>query len=253
MRKLHVAFHLTALFSTFLLTASTGALAQQMRLNQVTVDTPPVWIKAARIQRVVDRLENKLEWDIRKIRVVFYADQAALLKEFGVSDAPISAFARKTDQSVHLGPKVDPQNFDAIFGHELSHVISYQKYKEAIPRWLEEGLANLVSKNGKPDYVWLASQNPLPHVQAMGHPFKAVTTGQEAIGSIRLHYEASHALADLLATRCGLHDLLQLSMGSSVEKYIATLCGIADLDKALRDWVGRKAKAGAGHSPLLRN
>ena len=220
--------------------------AQQMRLNQMTVEMPPPWLKESRIQRVVDRIENKLEWDIRKIRVVFYADQGAFLKEFGVPDAPISAFARKTDMSVHVGPKVDAQNFDAVFGHELSHVISYQKYKDAIPRWLEEGLANLVSKNGKPDYEWLSLQGQLPVVHSMGHPFKAVTTGKEATGSIRLHYEASHALADLLATKCGLHDLLQLSMGSSVENYIATLCGMKDLDQALKDWVARKAKAAQG-------
>ena len=218
--------------------------ARTLTLNQMTVEGAPSWLTEARTQRVVERIESKLEWDIRKIRVIFYRDRESFLKEFGVKDAAISAFARKKDMSVHMGPGVDSNDFDGVFGHELSHVISYQKYKEAIPQWLEEGLANLVSRNGKPNYSWLAQQSALPVVKQMGHPFQAVSQGKGSPDSVRLHYEASHALAELLKTKCGLHDLLQLSTGSSVEKYIATLCGIRDIDAALRDWVSRKSQSG---------
>jgi len=208
--------------------------------NALSISNAPSWAKASRMQKIVDRVQGKLEWDIRKIRVIFHTDEGQFLKEFGVPGASISAFARKSDMSVHIGPSVDTQKFDGVFAHELSHVISYQKYKDAIPKWLEEGLANLVAKRQKPDYAWLASQT-LPQVRSMGHPFRATTAGSGASDSVRLHYEASHALAELLSVRCGLHDLLQLSTGSSVEKYIATLCGIPDLDAALAKWVKRKS------------
>jgi len=238
---------LTFLASTLV---SFNASAQQMRLNQLTVDAPPAWLKESRVQRVVDRIQGKLEWDIRKIRVVFYLDERSFLKEFGNDSASIAAFARKSDMSVHVGPAVTTQNFDEVFGHELSHVISYQKYKDAIPRWLEEGLANFVSRKTKPNYGWIASQGALPKVRDMGHPFapKGIAGVDPAV-RVRMHYETSHALADLLATRCGMHDLLQLATGSNVEKYLATLCRIPDLDAALKDWVARKAKPVPAPSP----
>jgi hypothetical protein len=220
-----------------------SASAQQMRLNQLTVDAPPAWLKESRVQRVVDRIQSKLEWDIRKIRVVFHMDEKAFLKEFGNDTASIAAFARKSDMSVHVGPAVTTQNFDEVFGHELSHVISYQKYKDAIPRWLEEGLANFVSRKTKPNYGWIASQGAIPKVRDMSHPFALKgMAGVDPALRVRMHYETSHALADLLATKCGMHDLLQLATGSQVEKYLATLCRIPDLDAALQDWVSRRAK-----------
>ena len=220
------------------------SFAGSFETNALSVQNAPQWLKLPRLEKVVERIEAKLEWDIRKIHVIFHGDRDLFLKEFGVPGASISAFARKSDMSVHIGPSVDSGQFDGVFGHELSHIISYQKYKDAIPKWLEEGLANLVAKKQKPDYRWLATQLPLPQVQSMGHPFRATSAGREVSSSVRLQYEASHALADLLASKCGLHDLLQLSTGSSVEKYIATLCGIQNLDDTLEKWVNRKAKKG---------
>ena len=102
-----------------------------------------------------------LEWDIRKIQVYFHSDEASFERSNNLGPA-IIAVSLKADNAVHLGPKVTTQNFDQVFGHELVHIISYQKYKDAIPKWLEEGLANYLSKNGNVDYKWLAASRFRP-------------------------------------------------------------------------------------------
>jgi phage terminase large subunit-like protein len=173
--------------------------------------------------------------------MVWHPDQAEFLKAHGF-DSSVVAFSLKTDNSVHLGPAVTSENFDTLFGHELVHIILYQKYKGAVPKWLEEGLANYLSNNRrgslwKVDYSWLATQPPRD-VLTLGHPFKGAVQG-----NARFHYQASHALMEMIASHCTVTDLLQLSVSKKLESYLPTLCEISDVNAEFRKWVARKAKA----------
>jgi hypothetical protein len=212
------------------------AQAQDIDTNSVTIPNAPAWLSASRIDRVVDHVQDKLEWDIRKIKVQFYSDETQFEKLHGFGSS-VLAFSQKNTGTIAMGPRITTGNFDAIFGHELTHMVLFQKYKTAIPAWLEEGLADYVGQNSKVDYAWLATQNH-PDVRTMSHPFKA------QVQSPRYQYQASTAVIEMLAAKCGLDDLLQLSVGSNLERYFSTFCGIPDINQAFKDWVKQKA---SGH------
>ncbi len=214
------------------------ASADPIEINQLTFSNPPSWLKKSQLQKVVDHAEKYLEWDIRKVEVFWHPDQAEFQKAHGF-DASVLAFTRGTDHSVHIGPRVNATNFEAIFGHELTHVIVFQKYKSAIPKWLEEGLANYVGKAAKVDYPWLATQPP-QQISTLGHPFKAVYTPGSPSVSAKYHYMASTAAIEMIASKCDLEQLLQLSVGKSLTSYFDTFCGIPDLDDEFKKWIKRK-------------
>jgi hypothetical protein len=211
-------------------------------VNAASLPNAPEWLKASRFERVVDTMESKLEWDVRKIQARWHDDAAEFRKLHGYDDS-VLAFTSGADTSVHFGPRVTSQNFDAVFGHELTHVILRQKYKNAVPRWLEEGLANYLSKLGKVDYAWLAAQPPRD-ATSLAHPFAegGNSSGVSTTGA-RYHYQASQALMEMIASKCAPQDLLQMSVGKKLESYLPTLCGINDINAEFRAWVARKARA----------
>ncbi len=204
---------------------------KDLTTSAVRFENAPSWLTEARIDKVTSRIQRALEWDIRRIQARYYPE-ASSFNRVNPYDSSVLAFTRSKDQSIHIGPKVGPSDFDVIFGHELAHVILRQKYKSAIPNWLEEGLANYVAKRGSPDYLWLKSQ-PKHDVRSMNHPYKD--------NNVRYHYAASTALMEMLANRCDIHDLLQLSVGSKLENYLGTLCGIKDLNLEFQQWVEQRA------------
>jgi hypothetical protein len=212
-------------------TALSGALAQEVDTGNVQLSRAPSWIKASKVNRLVDRVQNTLEWDIRKAQVIFYesAEEFQRVHGFGPS---IFAVSRKSDQSIHIGPKTNATNFDAVFAHELSHIILFQKYKDAVPRWLEEGLASYVAKERRVDYRWLKSQ-PRIKARELTHPFQGTADP-------RLHYMMSTALIEMIASRCSLQELLQLSVGEKLEGYLSTFCEIKDIDAEFQKWIQRK-------------
>jgi hypothetical protein len=238
------------LFFFFIGLLSAQAQARVVDTNEVRSDAAPAWVKTPLVDRVVERIQSKLEWDIRKIRLVWHSDQQEFRKAHGFDDS-VLAFSRKSDNSVHMGPRVSETNFESVFGHELVHVILFQKYKGAVPKWLEEGLANSLSnhqplvKNGKVasdqshwsvDYAWLTAQ-PSMDVLTLNHPFLGVATQ-----GARYHYQASQALVEMIASHCSLDQLLQLSVGKKLENYLSTFCGIDDVNSEFRKWVAKKAK-----------
>jgi hypothetical protein len=215
-----------------------GAVAKEITTNEIVMANAPDWLESSRVDRVVSKIQTYMEWDIRKIQVKWYAEQAAFEAAHKLGSYPIAVSMRATN-TVHLGPRVTTQNFDSTFGHELVHIILYQKYKDAIPPWLDEGLANFVAQHGSVDYAWLSKQ-PFVDVKTLTHPFK----GPSADGSTdvaRLHYQTATALMELIASKCDIHDLLQLSVGKKLETYLGTYCEIPDLNAAYQGWVRRKS------------
>lgn len=216
----------------WLLIILSSVYAKDIQTNAVTMPSAPEWLKTPRVEKVTDRIQSTLEWTIRKINVVWYTDQAAFEKDHGLGPYA-RAVSHKNLNLIRLGPKVNNENFDQVFGHELTHIISYQKYKEAIPKWLEEGLANHLTKNAKVDYKWLASR-PLPDdVRSLIHPMKG------DIDDIRYSYQASQALAEMISKKCDLTNLLRLSVGHGMDAYLKTYCEIPDLNEAYRKWIAK--------------
>ena len=153
-----------------------AASAEELSTNEVVFTNPPSWLNQIRVDQVVDKIQATMEWDIRKVRVQWYSDQATFQKFHGF-DATVLAVSKKEDNSIHLGPRVVDQNFNAVFGHELVHTIVFQKYKDAIPNWLNEGLANYVAREGQVDYTWLSTQ-PFIDVRTLVHPFQKPSSNE---------------------------------------------------------------------------
>jgi hypothetical protein len=226
-----LAFVLTALG---LMTDIAGA--KDITTNEAVIANAPSWLTQPRVERITDRIQTKLEWTTRKIKVNWYATQADFDKVHGYGPQALAVTGKDGGvASVHIGPNVDSANFDEIFGHELVHVIIFQKYKGAIPKWLEEGLANHLANRGKVDYHWLAKQ-PLPDdVRELAHPFSGSRSG------VSYRYKASQAFAEMLDKKCDLQNLIRLSVERKMEDYISTYCEIKDLNQAFRDWVKKRA------------
>jgi hypothetical protein len=215
-----------------LVLASQVSFANEIKTNAVVMAGAPDWVTPQRIDKIVDHIESLLEWDIRRVKVTWYTSQTEFEKVHGLGPT-VLAISRKNDNTVHIGPRVNDANFDGVFGHEMVHIISFQKYKGAIPAWLEEGLANYLSQRAKVDYVWL-SKHPAPDdVRELIHPYNGVED------HIRYCYMASQALTEMIASKCDLSNLLRLSVGRKMEKYLDTYCGIKNLTTDFKDWVSR--------------
>lgn len=236
--------------SVLVLVATSSAMAAQITTNAVVMIGAPAWVTESKVNRITDKIESKLEWDIRKIQVTWHTGtdgKASFQSAFGPTNQSLEnvlAFARRSDFSVHLGPKVTQSNFDSVFTHELSHVILAQKYKSAsasqaaVPPWLEEGLANYLAGYGKVDFKKLAARSSFPDFRQMVHPM-----GKTSASSVSDHYELSRALVEFIASKCSLMELIQLSVGKNLENYLPTFCSISNLNKEFAAWVKRKAKA----------
>lgn len=211
-----------------------GVWAHEIDTNALVFHNAPDWLKRPRIEKIIDRMQTKMEWTIRKIQVYRHDSAASFAKAHSLGPG-VLAVANRTKNEIQIGPSVNEKNFDGVFGHELVHIISGQKYKDAIPSWLEEGLANHLAKNGKVNYAWLAKQ-PFPEdVTKLGHPFATV------VRNPHYHYEASQALAEMIGKKCDLENLMRLSVGKKMTDYLTTYCEIKDLNAEFRAWVKRKA------------
>ena len=219
--------------------AQTKNQTRQITTNSVIVSNAPSWLTQGRVQQVVDRVERKLEWSIRRTTATFYSSAPQMLKNFSGRAAPeIVAFTKGSDLTIHLGPKVTKANFDLIFGHELAHVIIFQKYKTSVPPWLNEGLCNNVAGYKSLNYTWLAAQSPRVDVTQLYHPYDP-----ERASRADVHYMASLAAVKMLEKKCpSFRELLNLALKSNINDYIKTYCGIPDLNKAFWSWVDAEAK-----------
>lgn len=208
------------------------AMAKEIQSNSFVMPGAPDWMMRNRAEKIVDRMQTQLEWTVHKVEVLWYKDQVEFEKTHKMGPYA-RAVTHKTLNIIRLGPKITNQNFDQIFGHELVHVIAYQKYKEGIPRWLEEGLANYLSKNGKVDYALLKKKQMTGSVFDLAHPMSGTWD------DIYFKYQASQALAEMISKKCDLTNLLRLSVGRNMEDYLKTYCEIPDLNEAYKKWVER--------------
>ncbi|MCJ8276393.1 MAG: hypothetical protein HRT44_07510, partial [Bdellovibrionales bacterium] len=191
-----------------------------------------------RVDKVRDRIQSKLEWTIRRIEVQWHSSQKDFEKVHSLGSGPSAVTIKRNNfQKIHMGPSINDSQFDQIFAHELVLVIFAQKYKGAIPRWLEEGFANHLSQRKKVDYKWLSQQKFPTNITDLEHPFKNSPV------SPKFHYRASQGLVEMLDKKCDLENLLRLSVERKMANYIQTYCEIKDINQAFKKWVDEKAKA----------
>ena len=214
----------------------------------------PEWLRQPRVERITDRIQNKLEWSTRRIQVTWHAtpEDFAQAQNFG----PLALAVTKHDSTtakMHFGPRVTDANFDEVFGHEMVHVIIFQKYKDSIPKWLEEGLANYLSSKDKVDYQWLKKQPLIDDVHQLAHPFGNGNNAKITAESVRYRYRASQAFAEMLAKKCDLEVLIRLSIQRKMEDFMRTYCEIQDLNQAFREWVAKKASSEANEALATSN
>lgn len=236
----------------FLFLASTAqggpARTHSFRTNALDVTNAPASISQRDIQKLTDFIEERLEWSIRRVRVRFYQDTASFQRANKLANTLVDAFTAGADSSVHISSQVPPDMIRGVLAHELVHVVVNQKYRDAIPPWLEEGLANHLSLaagrrlgfqgRGRIDYKRLAAAKGLT-ATGLSHPLGTPGSTLSA-DDVRLRYAASTALMEMISSRCDAQDLLQLAVGKRLEPYIRNTCGIEDLDQAFRDWLQKK-------------
>jgi hypothetical protein len=213
-----------------LLWVSTVA-ARSFQTNHLRVENAPNWLTESRAESVAQKIQDYLEWDVRRVAVYYHSSSDDFDSEANFNFRA-NAYFSKRDGSIHLSPLITDKNFEPVFGHELVHAIFYQKYAGAIPKWLEEGLANKIGRSETVDYSWLSKQK-LTDVTQLTHP-NLDTEGA------RYHYAASTALIDMIASKCSLKDLLQLSVGKNLQTYLYTYCEISDLNGSFQKWVGEQ-------------
>lgn len=221
-------------FFILLFSFSQLSQAKEILTNSSLFQNPPPWLTSTRINRIADHIQSKMEWSIRRTNVIWFTDEISFQNAHKLGPVPI-AVTNKTINTIYLGPKVGEKNFDQVFGHELVHIISFQKYKESIPKWLEEGFANHLSKSTQVDYTWLKQQKIPQDARTLIHPLNG------SITDIKTHYVASQALVEMLANKCDLNNLMRMSVGRNMETYIKNMCQINDLNKSFEDWILKKS------------
>jgi hypothetical protein len=214
--------------------ASISLIAKNLATETVFFENAPDWLTEQQVEKAARPIESYLQWDKLRLKAVYYRNQNEFesLHHQGPS---VKAFFRRSDRTVHIGPGVTAENFIPIFSHEWVHAIFFLKYHGAIPLWLEEGFANYLAKLGFVDYRWLSTQ-PFVDVQKLVHPMQDVS-------GLKFHYQTATALVEMIASKCSLPDLLQLSVKRKLENYLKTYCEIADVNASYRQWVAEKAKA----------
>jgi hypothetical protein len=210
---------------------------KQIVTNSVVMQNAPAWLTQSKVQSVVDRTEQRLEWSTRKIEAYWYPTQESLEDAFGFRAPTILAFMRRSDQSLHFGPKTTSKNFAVVFAHELGHVIISQKYKNSIPSWIEEGLVNKIAGNTRVNYKFLKNYRPREDVNRMSHPFDA-----KSMEEVNFKYQAALAAVLMLEKKCpNFRELINLSLKQNLETFIPTYCSIPDVNTAFWQWVDLQA------------
>ncbi len=211
-------------------------VTKEIFTNGVKMANAPTWLTATRVEKVVDRIQYKLEWSTHRINATWYYSKEDFSRAQSLGEFVTAVtITDKNGTSVHLGPRVTDANFDRIFGHEMVHVILAQKYKGSVPKWFEEGLANHYAKAEKVDYKWLAKQPFAIKLTELAHPVR----GSQA--EVTYRYKASQAIAEMLAKKCDLENLLRISLERKMEDYVKTYCEIKDLNQAFKDWVKKQS------------
>jgi hypothetical protein len=189
---------------------------------------PPDWATSFALNDLAEEMGREMGWSMRRVKVIFHPTLMSFSNASGLNFAA-SAFFSPSKQTIEFSPQKDYASFAPTFRHELSHVISNQKFKGGIPAWLEEGFANYLGSKRAVDYKWLKTQL-IPNATSLSHP-KVDSSGS------KMHYQLSTATVEMIAAKCNLKDLLMLTTGAKLANYLETFCKIKDIDSAVKSWI----------------
>lgn len=225
-------------FTLFILLvlSSVSSKSEELLTNCALFHDSPKWLSSSRVNRIADSVSRYLEWSIHRVDVQWYNNQESFEKAHALGPLAVAVSKRKNNQ-ILLGPKVNEKNFDQVFAHELVHITSEQKYKESIPNWLEEGLANFIAKKDTVDYKALAKAQLPQNIEQLSHPMKG------SLIQIQMNYMMSQALAEMIASKCDIINLLRLSVQRKMENYLDNICKIKDINKSFKEWVLKKSSS----------
>lgn len=120
-----------------------------------------------------------------------------------------------------------------VLYHEYAHLLVAQRAGRQVPRWFNEGLAQVVSLQGHPDVALAGERRTSPlTIEQLEQVFAA---GQSE--GIEQAYFQAHQLVDYLLRRCGWSDMLALldSFGHRSAGGKKTLCG-TNLAELVEEW-----------------
>ena len=218
----------------FFILMSLQVQARDITTNSLILKRPPKWLQPVKVRKITNYVENKLEWKIKRVPVYWHRNHETYSQAHSLGPGAAAVTVKSTKRTeIHIGPDITEKDYEEILGHELVHVIFYQKYKNSIPDWLEEGFANFYARKNKVDKKWLARQNLPADVTSLGHPFKS------PVVDIHLTYKISQAMVEFLSKKCDLSNLLRLSVKRNLEDYIKRTCGIDNFDREFKKWLNQ--------------
>jgi tetratricopeptide (TPR) repeat protein len=147
----------------------------------------------------------------------------------------------------------DPANWEAVLWHEFCHVVTLNKTRNKMPRWLSEGIS--VFEEGQEDPTWSDSLNPRFREMILGEGLTPLSKLSSAFLGARspLHLQFAYfesALAvEFLRERFGapaLNGLLDdLGAGKSLNEAlpIRTKTSLEQLDRDFRQFARKRAGA----------
>ena len=222
------------IFACLLVQLSAPSFSAELLTNCAFFKDAPKWLNSSRVNRIAESVTRIMEWEIRRVNVVWYQNQKDFQAAHKLGPLAMAVTQREANR-ILLGPKVVESNFDRIFGHELVHITSEQKYKGAIPKWLEEGVANYVAQFSKVDYVNMNKHSLPPNVTSIVHPISA--SAEDTLNN----YAISQALIEMISSQCDFRNLLRLSVQRKMEDYLENICKISDINASFKKWVMEQA------------
>src|SRR5688572_25585272 len=101
------------LFSFLFLSLSVSSPAKEIVTNNLHFVNAPEWLTEARLESVTRKVQDFLEWDIRKIKVYYYPSDQDFKSQHGLNFMA-DAFFKPSDSTVHVSTRVNKDNFDRI-------------------------------------------------------------------------------------------------------------------------------------------
>jgi hypothetical protein len=106
LRKPITRSYVNLLLAVLLITAvSPHSFAAELLTNATSMADAPSWVDKTRVDKVADKIQQFLEWSIRRVKVIWYKDQVAFERMHGLGSSAVLAISRKADNSIHLGPE----------------------------------------------------------------------------------------------------------------------------------------------------
>src|SRR3989338_624330 len=91
--------------------------SREIKTNHVWIPKAPVWLTTGRVERVTDRVQDFLEWQIRRVTVHWYERQDAFEKvhRLGPAVTAVTMGMGGQERTIRIGPSVTTTDFDPIF------------------------------------------------------------------------------------------------------------------------------------------